>query len=153
IVTEVFLMDSNGTVGKKPAATFPTATRQVAADKNIAAASITTVQNPLLWGPAPAQKPHLYVAVTTVLINGRTVDRYETKFGIRALDFDAKKGLLVNGQPVRMQGVNQHHDLGALGAAFNVRAAERQLEMLRELGCNAIRMAHNPPAPELLYLT
>ena len=56
-------------------------------------------------------------------------------------------------QSVRMQGVNQHHDLGALGAAFNTRAAERQLEILREMGCNAIRMAHNPPAPELLDLT
>ena len=61
--------------------------------------------------------------------------------------------LLVNGKAIRVQGVNQHHDLGALGAAFNTRAAERQLEILREMGCNAIRMAHNPPAPELLDLT
>jgi beta-galactosidase len=59
----------------------------------------------------------------------------------------------VNGERVALRGVNQHHDLGALGAAFSLRAAERQLEMLRELGCNAIRMSHNPPAPELLELT
>ncbi len=75
------------------------------------------------------------------------------RFGIRSLQFDAEKGLHVNGKPVRIQGVNQHHDLGALGAAFNTRAAERQLEVLRELGCNAIRLSHNPPAPELLELT
>ena len=68
-------------------------------------------------------------------------------------EFDPVKGVLVNGKPVRIQGVNQHHDLGALGAAFNTRAAERQLEILRNMGCNAIRMAHNPPAPELLDLT
>lgn len=85
--------------------------------------------------------------------NGKPIDEYETRFGIRSLKFDPLKGLLVNGKSVRIQGVNQHHNLGTLGAAFNIRAAERQLEMLQELGCNAIRMAHNPPAPELLDLT
>ena len=59
----------------------------------------------------------------------------------------------MNGERIQIKGVNNHHDLGALGAAFNTRAAERQLEMLREMGCNAIRMSHNPPAPELLELT
>ena len=106
-----------------------------------------TIKNPALWGPPPAQKPNLYVAVTKLYSNGVVVDEYETRFGIRSLVFDPVKGLLVNGQPIRMQGVNQHHDLGALGAAFNTRAAERQLEVLKELGCNAIRLAHNPPAP------
>jgi beta-galactosidase len=81
------------------------------------------------------------------------VDRFQTPFGIRDLRFDPVKGLLVNAKPVRIQGVNQHHDLGALGAAFNRRAAERQLEELQEMGCNAIRLSHNPPAPELLELT
>src|SRR5262245_33212117 len=66
---------------------------------------------------------------------------------------DPEQGVIVNGQHVPLNGVNQHHDLGALGAAFNIRAAERQLLLLREMGCNAIRMAHNPPAPELLDLT
>ncbi|MGZ7246670.1 glycoside hydrolase family 2 TIM barrel-domain containing protein, partial [Streptococcus pyogenes] len=69
-----------------------------------------------------------------------------------ALRFDADTGLHVNGLPVRIQGVNNHHDLGALGAAFNSRAAERQLELLQAMGANALRMAHNPPAPELLEL-
>ena len=107
----------------------------------------------MLWGPPPSQKPNLYLAVTRLYANGNMIDEYETRFGIRSLVFDPLKGLLVNSEPVRFQGVNQHHDLGALGAAFNTRAAERQLEILRELGCNAIRMAHNPPAPELLELT
>lgn len=116
-------------------------------------AKSTTISNPLLWGPPPAQKPNLYVAVTQIYIGGKRVDEYKTEFGIRSLQFDPEKGMMVNGKHVRFQGVNQHHDLGALGAAFNTRAAERQLEILKELGCNAIRLAHNPPAPELLMLT
>ena len=93
------------------------------------------------------------MAVTTLYVGNATIDTYETEFGIRSLVYDASRGLLVNGEHVRIQGVNQHHDLGALGAAFNLRAAERQLEVLRDLGCNAIRMSHNPPAAELLELT
>jgi beta-galactosidase len=109
------------------------------------------IHHPLLWAPVP--KPHLYLAVTHLYVNSRLVDEYETRFGIRDVQFDPDKGILVNGVTVRVQGVNQHHDLGALGAAFNVRAAERQLQLLHEMGCNAIRLAHNPPAPELLDLT
>ncbi|HEY8968744.1 MAG TPA: glycoside hydrolase family 2 TIM barrel-domain containing protein, partial [Puia sp.] len=104
-----------------------------------------------LW--QPLRDPNLYVALTQIYVKGVKVDEYETRFGIRTVVFDPEKGVLVNGAPVRVQGVNQHHDLGALGAAFNVRAAERQLELLRDMGCNAIRLAHNPPAPELLDLT
>ena len=111
------------------------------------------MKNPKLWGPKPTQTPHLYKAITTLKLNGRVIDHYETTFGIRELQFDPEQGLLVNGEVVKLQGVNQHHDLGALGAAFNRRAAERQLELLQEMGCNAIRMAHNPPSPELLELT
>lgn len=109
--------------------------------------------NPRLWGPPPTQQPHRYVAVTSVTHAGRVRDVYETPFGIRELRFDPARGVLVNGERIRIQGVNQHHDLGALGAAFNRRAAERQLELLREAGCNALRLSHNPPAPELLELT
>jgi beta-galactosidase len=109
--------------------------------------------NPLLWGPAPSQQPHLYVAVTRLYRNGGPIDEYETHFGIREVHFDPLRGLLVNGHRVRIQGVNQHHDQGALGSAFNPQAAARQLDLLRTLGCNAIRMAHNPPDPELLDLT
>jgi len=80
------------------------------------------------------------------------VDRYETVFGIRSIAFTADNGFLLNGKRVQLNGVCNHHDLGALGTAFNTRAAQRQLEILKEMGVNALRTAHNPPAPELLDL-
>ena len=113
----------------------------------------TEIINPRLWGPPPTQKPHLYLLKSKVLINGKMIDEYHTTFGIRDIRFHPDKGILVNGEAIKIQGVNQHHDLGALGAAFNYRAAERQLEILREAGCNSIRTAHNPPDPKLLDLT
>lgn len=108
------------------------------------------LKGPRLWSPA---SPRLYVAVTTVELEGRLVDRHETVFGIRTVRFDPDKGLLLNGVRVPIQGVCLHHDLGALGAAFNLRAATRQLEIMKAMGANAIRTSHNPPAPELLDLT
>jgi beta-galactosidase len=111
------------------------------------------IAQPRLWGPLPQQRPHRYVAVTTVSRNGKAVDTYETPFGIRSLRFDPNQGLFVNDEKIMINGVNNHHDLGALGAAFNRRAAERQLQMLQEMGANAVRMSHNPPSPELLELT
>ncbi|KAF3934469.1 Beta-galactosidase [Dactylella cylindrospora] len=110
------------------------------------------LENPRLWGPVPVQKPNLYVAITRLYQNHNIIDSYETPFGIRSIVCDGN-GLKVNGERVAIQGVNEHHHLGAIGAAFNVRAAERKLEILHEMGVNAIRMAHNPPAPELLDLT
>ncbi|MYN06803.1 beta-galactosidase GalB [Pseudoduganella aquatica] len=116
-------------------------------------AGSVTIANPRLWGPPPTQRPNRYVAVTTVKRDGAVVDSYETKFGLRDVRMDPDKGMFVNGEHIAFKGVNNHHDLGALGAAFNVRAAERQLEILIEMGTNALRMSHNPPAPELLELT
>jgi len=78
------------------------------------------------------------------------VDRYETPFGIRTIQFTADNGFLLNGKRVPLNGVCDHHDLGALGAAINPRALERQVEILKQMGGNAIRTSHNPPAPELL---
>lgn len=152
VITEIFTINETGTKGNK-VATLPRTTNTIRAGKQLQVANSVIVKSPMLWGPPPLQKPNLYVAVTRLIANGKPVDEYETRFGIRSLQFDPEKGLFVNGKPLRIQGVNQHHDLGALGAAFNTRAAERQLEILRELGCNAIRLAHNPPAPELLNLT
>lgn len=153
VVTELFLFD--GKLKKKgtKVASFPASTVLATAGAVSKVEKSILLRNPLLWGPPPTQKPNLYVAVTKLYSNGIVVDEYQTQFGIRSLIFDPVNGLLVNGKQVRMQGVNQHHDLGALGAAFNTRAAERQLELLKEVGCNAIRLAHNPPAPELLELT
>ena len=108
------------------------------------------VPRPRLWSPA---SPALYVAVTTVEREGRLIDRHETVFGIRTVRFDPDKGLLLNGARVPIKGVCLHSDLGALGTAFNLRAATRQLEIMKAMGANAIRTSHNPPAPELLELT
>jgi beta-galactosidase len=80
------------------------------------------------------------------------LDEYKTPLGIRTFNFDAAKGFFLNGKPLKILGVCNHHDLGALGAAVNKRAIERQLEILKAMGCNAIRTAHNPPAIELLDL-
>lgn len=104
---------------------------------------------PRLWD---VENPNLYVAVTTLLQDGKAINRYTTPFGIRSIRFTENDGFYLNGKRLNLQGVCMHHDLGALGAAINERALERQLEILKEMGTNAIRTAHNPPAPELLDL-
>ncbi len=107
------------------------------------------VPKPQLWD---LHSPHLYHAVTKVLVDGKVEDEYQTPFGIRSIQFVADKGFFLNGKRIEIQGVCNHHDLGALGAAFNIRAAERQLEIMKEMGVNALRTSHNMPAPELLDL-
>ncbi len=111
-----------------------------------------TIAEPKLWGTGLHQKPNRYVAVTTVRQDGETVDIYETLFGVRTLRFDPEAGFFLNSEHIKLNGVNNHHDLGALGAAVNYRSLQRQLEMLADMGANAIRTSHNPPAPELLEL-
>lgn len=107
------------------------------------------ISNPKLWS---TDDPNRYFAIVALQAGGKTVDVYETPFGIRTIKFDVSKGFLLNGERLKIQGVCDHHDLGALGSALNVRALERQLEILKEMGVNAIRTSHNPPAPELLDL-
>jgi beta-galactosidase len=153
LITEIFELDSKGKKTGNPVVKFQPLKTTVAAGESAAMKSSVQIKNPKLWGPAPTQTPNLYIAVSTLLQNGKTIDAYETRFGIRMVEFNPEKGVIVNGEHIQIKGVNQHHDLGALGAAFNIRAAERQLEILQEMGCNAIRMSHNPPAPELLELT
>jgi beta-galactosidase len=104
---------------------------------------------PKVW---TIDNPHLYKAISQVVVNGNVTDTYETKFGIRSFNFDSEKGFLLNGKPLKILGVCNHHDLGAFGAAVNTRALERQLQILKEMGVNGIRTSHNPPAPELLDL-
>ena len=151
--TDIFALDDNQEAEENPVATSEGSVAVIPSGKSILIQQAVQVPTPRRWGPPPTQQPNLYLAVHQVLVDGQLVDEYETRFGIRDLVFDPEQGLLVNGEAIRIQGANQHHDLGALGAAFNRRAAERQLEILREAGVNAIRMAHNPPAPELLDLT
>ncbi len=152
-VTEFYLLDENGAKTGGVLATLNSALTQVESGKQITFKNSVVLKDPKLWGPPPNQSPNRYVAVTTLYENDNALDSYETPFGIRSLRFDPDAGIYINGELIKIRGVNQHHDLGALGTAFNTRAAERQLEILREMGCNAIRMAHNPPAPELLELT
>ncbi|WP_316767344.1 sugar-binding domain-containing protein [Pedobacter frigiditerrae] len=108
-----------------------------------------SIKNPILWSVA---HPKQYKLVTEILQNGKVIDSKTTLFGVRSFNFDAKTGFSLNGKSMKIQGVCLHHDLGALGAAVNTRAMERQLEIMKEMGVNAIRTAHNPPAPEFLDL-
>ena len=107
------------------------------------------VDKPKLWD---IDTPNCYVAVSRVFMDGKEMDSYETSFGIRTIEFNHDLGFMLNGQKVTIKGVCMHHDLGALGAAFNEVAAERQLRIMKEMGANAIRTSHNPPAPELVAL-
>lgn len=133
----------------KPVTELPTQTVELLAGGSAVAAAEVAVSKPQLWDTTT---PNLYTAVTTVEVGGTVVDRYETVFGIRSIAFTADNGFLLNGKRVQLNGVCNHHDLGALGAAWNTRAAQRQLEILKEMGVNALRTSHNPPAPELLDL-
>lgn len=152
-ITQIFELNAEGKLTGDAVARFTNANAKIVAGENAGFKGSVTIKNPRLWGPKPTQTPNLYIAVTSLTQNGKPIDSYETRFGIRSVEFNPDKGIFVNGEHILIKGVNQHHDLGALGAAFNTRAAERQLEILREMGCNAIRMSHNPPAPELLELT
>ncbi len=109
------------------------------------------VTSPHLWD---IDDTYLYTVKTTVLPakSDIAIDSLLTTTGLRYFDFDADKGFSLNGKPMKIKGVCMHHDLGALGAAVNTRAIERQLEILKEMGVNAYRASHNPPAPEVLEL-
>ena len=107
------------------------------------------VPNAKLWDLAT---PNLYTARVTVSVAGKVVDSYDDTFGFRTIEFTPRDGFKLNGRRVEIRGSCNHHDLGPLGAAFNTRAMERQLEILKEMGNNALRTSHNPPATELVEL-
>jgi len=109
-----------------------------------------TISRPVLWS---LERPYLYRAVSRVSCGNSVCDTYTTPFGVRSFVFRVDSGFFLNGRHIKIRGVCLHHDLGALGAAVNTRAIERQLEIMRAMGANAIRTSHNPPAPELLDLT
>ncbi len=108
------------------------------------------IRSPTLW---TLDRPHLYRAMSRIACGATPCDDYVTPFGVRTFAFDPDRGFSLNGGHVKIRGVCLHHDLGALGAAVNTRALERQLELMRDMGVNAIRTSHNPPTPELLDLT
>jgi len=107
------------------------------------------VNHPRRWD---LENPRRYTARLVVKKGNVIVDTEEVRFGIRTFQFTANDGFHLNGRRVQLHGVNLHHDHGPLGAAFYTRAMERQLEIMKDMGCNAIRTSHNPPAPELLEL-
>ena len=104
---------------------------------------------PKLWS---LDDPFMYSMITKIKLNGKNIDSYSTPFGVRSIEFRADSGFYLNGEHVRINGVCNHHDLGCLGAATNERAIERQLQILKAMGCNGIRCSHNPPSPILLDL-
>jgi beta-galactosidase len=123
------------------------AATSVTAGKTASVTHTATVSNPKLWSPS---SPTLYSVVTTVSVGGSVVDTYTTPLGIRTFAFDASTGFSLNGTKMKLNGTCNHHDLGALGSAVNNRAIEKRLQMLKDMGVNALRTSHNPPAPELL---
>lgn len=108
-----------------------------------------SLRKPRLWS---VEHPYIYTMRTEVVVNGSVVDTYDTTTGVRTFKFDSKKGFSLNGKSMKINGVCQHHDLGCLGAALSEDALHRQLTMLRDMGCNAVRCSHNPPSPELLNM-
>jgi len=163
VKNEIYELQADGRKGKS-VASLATDGLKLAGRQTTASTALIVVNQPHLWSIA---KPARYVVVTTVLRSGvsaerrhpndpappgKVLDQYETPFGIRTIHFTVDNGFMLNGRRVPIHGVCLHDDLGPLGMAFDLRARQRQLELLQTLGCNAIRTSHNPPAPELLDL-
>lgn len=146
--SRLYRLDAEGDRREPVAASSPEPL-SIAVGASATVAQTISVAHPRLWS---LDSPQRYLAVTQVLREGVVIDEYETPFGIRRIEFTPDRGFLLNGERIPLHGVSQHHDLGALGAAFNTRAAERQLQILKEMGVTAIRTTHNPAAPELLDL-
>jgi beta-galactosidase len=146
---EAFLLDASGRKGDTPVFSVEAAGATIGAGKQDDFTPTVIFSKPQLWS---LEKPALYTAVATVTRNGEVVDIYETVFGIRTIEFTTENGFLLNGKRVQIKGVCDHHDQGVLGSAAYDRAIERQIEILKSMGCNAIRTSHNPPAPKLLEL-
>lgn len=121
----------------------------IAANSSLDVEMQMQIPSPKMWD---IDHPYLYDMVTTIEEGNVILDKYITPFGIRTIEFNAETGFWLNGRNVKLLGVCMHHDLGALGSAVHTRALERQLEILRSFGVNAIRTSHNPPAPEFLDL-
>ncbi|NIJ45907.1 beta-galactosidase [Wenyingzhuangia heitensis] len=119
---------------------------EVPANSSAVSATYTNIKNPKIWD---IDSPNLYEVVTTIVQNGKIVDSYSSKIGLRSISFDTD-GFYLNGKKVRFNGVCLHHDNGALGSAVYKRADERKLQIMKNMGVNAIRTSHNPPSREFL---
>ena len=122
---------------------------QVDAGRNTVLAQQIIVPSPDLWS---VDSPSMYSLVSKIFVNGKMTDEVITPFGIRSILYDTDKGFILNGESIKMNGVCLHHDAGCLGAAVPIKVWERRLQILKEMGCNAIRGSHNPVAPEFLDL-
>jgi beta-galactosidase len=145
----VYKLDKNQKPSEKPVAESISVTAGIPGSSNHKFRFDINVKDPVLWD---IENPELYRVTVSVTRGSEAADNCEATIGFRTLNFTARDGFYLNGKRVEIKGVCNHHDLGAIGSAFNMRAAERQLELLREMGCNAIRTSHNPPAPGLLDL-
>jgi beta-galactosidase len=148
VQNEIYELNADGQKTKS-IASFESVGLSVPARQSQTSSTEFRIDQPKLWN---LDAPSLYTVVTTVRQNGQLLNQNETPFGIRTIEFTATNGFLLNGKRVPIDGVCDHHDLGALGSAINIRALTRQIEILKSMGCNAIRTSHNPPAPELLDL-
>lgn len=144
ITLEATILDAMGkTAGQV------TTLRSLTANSEYRYVQFLDISEPKLWSP---DDPYLYKVVSVLKKGDKVLDETVTPLGIRSYFFDADKGLILNGKHVQMKGVCLHHDLGPLGSAVNTRAIQRQLEIMKKMGCNSIRTSHNSPAPELLDL-
>lgn len=148
VMADILEAGPDGTAGQKVTATAPVEAR-VAAGASSTVQLAATVAQPKLWD---ITSPNRYVARVSVKLGDKVVDRVDQVFGFRTIECTPRDGFKLNGRRVELYGTCNHHDLGPLGTAFNTRAMERQLEILKEMGCNAFRTSHNQPAPELLEL-
>ncbi len=149
IITKIYQADHVGLpVGQAILQSLP-ATARIEAGEQAWGSHSLVIPFPRLWS---LETRNRYVAGTDITRDGAIIDRVRTPFGIRAIQHTASNGFLLNAKRVPIRDVCMHHDLGALGAAISLRAMERQLGVLHEMGCNAIRTSHNSPAPELLEL-
>jgi len=141
---EFILMDPMGEEAGKVDQTM-----EIAGSSSEKAVLDMTIENPELWG---IEDPNLYTCFTKLFEGSKEIYREQTRIGFRAFEWTANDGFHLNGRRVQLQGVNMHHDQGPLGAAFFPRAMQRQLEIMREMGVNALRTSHNACAPEVLDL-
>jgi len=148
LTSAILEMNPDGTPGKE-IASMEISGADIPAGKSCVLSPSITIAKPKLWD---LKSPNLYIARTTISVGGNVVDVYDQTFGFRTIEFTAREGFKLNGRRVPLYGTCNHHDLGPLGAAFNTRAMERQLEILRDMGDNALRTSHNMPATELVEL-
>ncbi|UKJ06801.1 beta-galactosidase GalB [Solitalea lacus] len=145
---EIFELSAND-IAQKKVATVEKKTLFINPNQTSSDSVVVKVNKPKLWD---LEHPNRYLAKVSVFEGGKLTDQYSAPFGFRTIQFTHTNGFLLNGKRVPLQGTCNHHDLGALGAAVNIHALARQLTILKNMGCNALRTSHNPPAPELLTL-